>query len=145
MQHCLYSPLPREAYHTDLNMDSIRCLSLIERGDAVWNLMWLTYPTLDNVPGTGKDWWKHHLAKPDMCGALVEDVNSYDTLCEKLSGHPAKFAAWFAKEDHSAWACYKAGGDKWVATVTERANQAAMRMGSNIRVDGNVIQVKFGK
>jgi len=146
MQYYVYSPLPRQAYYTDLEYDSIKCLDMVERGAAVWNLRWLTYPSIDKLPGAGKDWYLYHLATPAMCGALVDDVNMYDTLYHKLSEHPAKFAAWFAKEDHTGWACYKEGGGaKWVATVLERADQAAQRIASAIRVDGNVILVKFGK
>jgi len=145
MQHCTYSPLPREAYFTPLEFDSIKVLDHVERGEAVWNLRWLTYPGIDKLPGAGKDWYLYHLATPAMCGALVDDVNMYDTLYHKLSEHPAKFAAWFAKEDHRDWACYKeGGGDAWVATVLERANEASVRMSNLVKFEGNVVSVRFG-
>ena len=61
-----------------------------------------------------------------------------------LHEHPAKFAAWFAKEDHSAWAIYNVGGSGWAATVLARAEEAAVRLASNVKIEGNVVQVKFG-
>jgi hypothetical protein len=61
-----------------------------------------------------------------------------------LHEHPAKFAAWFAKEDHSAWSTYKFGGENWVSTVLARADEAAIRLASNVKIEGNVVRVKFG-
>lgn len=146
MQPCLYSPLPRDAYILqDISTCAVSTTYKINRGDTIWNLMWLSYPMLDNLPGVGPDWHLVYKTEPGLFPAIVTDVSLYDTLHEMLHEHPAKFAAWFAKEDHSAWATFGVGGSEWVATVTERANQAAMRIASATRVDSNVIQVKFGK
>lgn len=146
MQPCLYSPLPRDAYVIkDLPRCTVSTTYNINRGDTIWNLMWLSYPMLDKLPGAGPDWHLVFKTEPGLFPAIVTDVSIYDTLHEMLHEHPAKFAAWFAKEDHSAWATFGVGGSEWVATVTERANQAAIRIASATRVDSNVIQVKFGK
>ena len=146
MQPCLYSPLPVDSYIIPgLERTAVSTTKAINRGDTIWNMMWLSYPMLDKLPGAGKDWHLVYKSEPGLFAAIVSDVSIYDDLHLMLHEHPAKFAAWFAKEDHSAWATYGVGGSEWVATVTERANQAAMRIASTTRVDGNVIQVKFGK
>ena len=111
MQPCLYSPLPRDAYVIkDLPRCAVSVTNHINRGDTVWNLMWLSYPMLDKLPGAGPDWHLVYKTEPGLFPAIVTDVSLYDTLHEMLHEHPAKFAAWFAKEDHSAWAIYNVGG-----------------------------------
>lgn len=145
MQACLYSPLPRDAYLIeDMPTNAVAVTKQIDRGDAVWNLMWLSYPMLDKLPGSGKDWYLGYKSDPALFGAIVADVTVYDTLNDKLNEHPAKFASWFAKEDHSAWATYKVGGDVWVATALARAEAVAVRLASNIKIEGNVVSIKFG-
>ena len=146
MQPCLYSPLPPDAYAPcDVEVNTITTLKKMERGDAIWNLMWLSYPSLDKMPGAGKDWHMVHTPNPQLTGAFSTDVNIYDDLNDMLLQHPAKFAAWFAKEDHKAWAAYKVGGDAWVSTVLARAEDASVRLSSQVKIEGNVVQVRFGR
>lgn len=145
MQACLYSPLSRDAYLIEgMPTSAVAITKQIERGDAIWNLMWLSFPPLDNLPGSGKGWYLGYKSDPHLFGAIVADVTLYNTLNDKLNEHPARFAAWFAKEDHSAWAAYKVGGDEWVATVLARAEEAAVRFASNVKIEGNVVEVRFG-
>ncbi|MBK7804329.1 MAG: hypothetical protein IPJ55_17040 [Chloracidobacterium sp.] len=145
MQTCLYSPLSRDAYLIEgMPTSAVAITKQIERGDAIWNLMWLSFPPLDNLPGSGKEWYLGYKSDPHLFGAIVSDVGIYDDLDTMLHEHPAKFAAWFAKEDHSAWATYKVGGAEWVATVLARAEGAAVRFSSNVKIEGNVVHVKFG-
>lgn len=145
MQLCLYSPLPRDAYIPNgYDYGPVAATKLIDRGDTIWNLMWLSYPMFDTIPGSGKDWFHGYIAHPALFGAIVSDVGIYDDLDTMLHEHPAKFAAWFAKEDHSAWATYEVGGSEWVATVLTRAGEAAVRLASNVSFEGNVVHVKFG-
>ena len=145
MTPCLYSPLPRDAYVIkDLPRCAVSVTNHINRGDTIWNLMWLSYPMLDKLPGAGADWHLVYKTEPGLFPAIVTDVSLYDTLHEMLHEHPAKFAAWFAKEDHSAWAIYNVGGSSWVATVLARAEEAAVRLASQVEIQGNVVRVKFG-
>lgn len=145
MQVCLYSPLPVESYFIKaLPNDTIRISQLMEEGEALWNLMWLSHPALDALPGAGDKWYDKYVAKPGLFPACVLDVNEYETLNAMLREHPAKFAAWFAKEDHKPWHTYAVGGDEWVTTVLARADEAALRIAGNVVVDGNVVRVKFG-
>ena len=145
MPPCLYSPLPRDAYVIkDLPRCAVSVTNHINRGDTVWNLMWLSYPMLDKLPGAGPDWHLVYKTEPGLFPAIVTDVSLYDTLHGMLHEHPAKFAAWFAKEDHSAWAIYNVGGSSWVATVLARAEEAAVRLASQVEIQGNVVRVKFG-
>lgn len=145
MQPCLYPPLPRDAYVIkDLPRCAVSVTNHINRGDTIWNMMWLSYPMLDKIPNAGKDWHLVYKSNPELFAAIVSDVSIYDDLHFMLHQHPAKFAAWFAKEDHSAWATYGVDGAGWVATVLARAEEAAVRLASNVKVEGNVVRVKFG-
>ena len=145
MNPCLYSPLPRDAYVIkSLERCAVSVTNHINRGDTIWNLMWLSYPMLDKLPGAGPDWHLVYKTEPGLFPAIVTDVSLYDTLHEMLHEHPAKFAAWFAKEDHSAWSTYIFGGDQWVSTVLARADEASVRLASQVEIKGNVGRVKFG-
>ena len=145
MQHCVYSPLPIESYFIKArSTDAVRTTAQLENGLQIWNLMWLSHPPLDTLPGAGANWYEGYMADPDLYGAIARDVNTYDALREKLDDHPAIFAAWFAKEYHQVFECYKVKGQAWVDTVLERAKKAADALADNIKVDGNVVTVKFG-
>lgn len=145
MNPCLYSPLPRDAYVIKgLPRCAVSVTNHINRGDTIWNMMWLSYPMLDKIPNAGKDWHLVYKSNPELFAAIVSDVSIYDDLHFMLHQHPAKFAAWFAKENHSAWATYGVDGAGWVATVLARAEEAAVRLASNVKVEGNVVRVKFG-
>ena len=145
MQPCLYSPLPVDSYIIPgLERTAVSTTKVIARGATIWNMMWLSYPMLDKIPGAGKDWHLVYKSSPELFAAIVSDVNIYDDLHLMLHEHPAKFAAWFAKEDYSAWATYGVGGAGWVATVLARAEEAAVRLSSQVEIQGNVVRVKFG-
>lgn len=145
MQHCTYSPLPVDSYIIPgLERTAVSTTKVIARGATIWNMMWLSYPMLDKIPNAGKDWHLVYKSNPELFAAIVSDVSIYDDLHFMLHQHPTKFAAWFAKEDHSAWATYGVDGAGWVATVLARAEEAAVRLASNVKVEGNVVRVKFG-
>jgi hypothetical protein len=145
MKACLYSPFPVDDYAIlDLPTDSARTTKMLERGEAIWNLLWLSKPDIDTLRGAGPNWAKNYTPQPALSGAVVRDVNEYDALYEMLHEHPAKFAAWFAKEDHKTWHCYAACGARWVSTVLARAEGASVRLASNVKFEGNVVSVKFG-
>ncbi|QKV58157.1 MAG: hypothetical protein HT580_13980 [Dechloromonas sp.] len=88
MQPCLYSP-PRDAYILqDISTCAVSTTYKINRGDTIWNLMWLSYPMLDNLPGVGPDWHLVYKTEPGLFPAIVTDVSLYDTLHEMLHEHP---------------------------------------------------------
>ena len=144
MKACTYSPLPIESYFINaLPMCSQRTILNTSEPEALWNMVWLSFPLLDNLPGSGARWYEKYKSDPDVYRAASMDVLNYDYLAEMLKEHPAKFAAWFAKQDHKSWACYENGGGAWVATVLERAAQSATNLASNVKIEGNVVRVKF--
>ena len=145
MQICLYAPRPVESYHlAGRDSDAIRTIIKFDEGPAIWNLLWMSYPKLDKIPGSGLNWTKVYIASPDLFSAAIHDVNEYETLAQMLKEHPAKFAKWFAKEDVKSWHLYGVGGAEWAATVLSRAEEAAARIAGNGVVEGNVGRVKFG-
>jgi hypothetical protein len=98
---------------------------------ALWNLFWLSTPTIDALPIHGKTakWFKHYLPTPGACRAITADAIADEALYRKLQLHPTRFLAFFEREDHSIYDCYNAlGGDVWVQNVITRAESAALRM-----------------
>jgi hypothetical protein len=145
VKSCLYSPLPVKSYYLQgRDNDAVRTIINFDEGPSIWNLLWLSYPKLDNIPGSGLNWTRVYISSPDLFSAAIHDVNEYATLAQMLKEHPAKFAKWFAKEDHKAWHCYAIGGEDWVSTVLARAQEAVNRVWGNVKVEGNVIRVQFG-
>jgi len=145
MQVCLYSPFPVESYYLQgREIDAVRTIRTFDEGDAIWNLLWLSYPKLDNIPGSGLKWHQKYISSPELFSAAIRDVNEYATLAEKLKKHPAEFAKWFAKEDVTHWHLYEVGGAEWAAAVLSRAEEAATRTSPNIVKEGNVVRLKFG-
>ena len=103
----------KEVIIPGLERTAVSTTKVIARGATIWNMMWLSYPMLDKIPGAGSDWHLVYKSSPELFAAIVSDVNIYDDLHLMLHEHPAKFAAWFAKEDHSAWAICNVGGSGW--------------------------------
>lgn len=138
-----YSPKPLEAYKLDgVNYDHTNLLATLDYGDAAWNLMWLSDPRIDKVPGAGGKWSEHYTAKDGALSALISDVRDDIVLCSKLRMPPSKFLEWFRREDASVFDCYPIyGREVWVETVKARAAEAMRRL--EPRTQGNVITVNF--
>lgn len=143
-----YSPQPMSEYKlTGVPHDEVSVIAKSEHPEAVWNLFWLSIPALDSVPGSGHDWWRGYTPTPGILGAILADVYQDEVLYRKLMMHPEMFIQWFEREDHSIFDSYNVlGGPTWVATVLKRAELAVNRLCAEdppIRVEGNVIRVKF--
>lgn len=146
MNECRYSPLPIENYFIDIPvMSSIKAISKLDLAPAVWNLMWLSHPQVDNLPGAGDNWHKVYTTPEDLQKALIRDVYDDEVLYRKLCMTPIAFLDWWRREDHTIYDAYDVGGKDWVETVTSRAEEAAARLSKVIEVRDNVIAVKFGR
>ena len=139
-QICTYSPLPIQSYFLQ---GADHCvMRVIERqsmfSEATWNLYYLSMPSLDLVPGAGKNWYKVY--KTD--GLLVNNLLSYISLDANLHDHllqhPAKFVAWFKRSR------YIDLDPKWAEVVIARAEEVALRLSRVVRQNGNLIEVRFG-
>jgi len=145
MQACLYSPLPVSSYYLQgRDNDAVRTVIKFDEGPSIWNLLWLSYPKFDHIPGSGLRWYEKYVANPDIISAAIYDVNGYAILAQMLKEHPARFAKWFAKEDVKPWHLYGVGGAEWAATVLSRSEEAAARIAGSVQIEGNVVRVKFG-
>lgn len=102
-----------------------------ERSIAVWNLMWLSLPSVDALPVHGRTpaWFKHYQPTPGAARAITADAIADEALFRKLQLHPTRFIAFFERENHGIYDCYETlGGEVWVKTVIERAEASARRM-----------------
>lgn len=143
-----YSPRPIIDYKLyGIKTDEVSVIMGGDRREAVWNLFWLSLPTLDTVPGAGAEWWRKHSPIVGALSSIVSDVTEDEVLYRKLMMHPFTFAEWFEREDHTIYDTYVAlGGSAWPTTVLKRAEDAAARMTLEdppVRVQGNVITVNF--
>lgn len=145
--HC-YSPLPSERYRLEgMPQDEITTLREHGREDAIWNMFWLSVPSLDNIPGAGKNWTKVYTPVPGALGSIISDVSGDEPLYRKVLMHPYAFMSFFERQDHSIFDTYaQLGGQRWVDTVMERAELAGARLtlrNPAVTVDGNVLKVDF--
>ena len=141
-----YSPLPIEDYYVNMvGMTSVATIAKLDLSEAIWNMVWLSMPQLDNLPGSGKDWHKVFTTTPGLQAALVTDVYEDEVLYRKLLMPPHRFLEWWKREDHTIYDAYEIGGKEWAVTVTQRAEEATVRMSKVKNVKDNVIAVKFGR
>lgn len=124
-------------------------MSRMPRGQSIWNLFWLSLPTLDTLPGAGPRWVQGYRALPSVGASIVSDVTLDEVLYRKLLMHPTSFVAWFEREDHTIYDVYNLLGEQqWVETVLQRARESAKRMAMSVpilRKEGNVTYAIFGK
>jgi len=96
---------------------------------ATWNLMWLSHPGLDQLPGAGAHWWKVYPVRTGLLGAIVKDLFADPALRAQLLRHPTGFIEWFEQADHSTRHCAATlDGADWTHTVLARAAQAEARL-----------------
>ena len=139
-----YSTKPIEDYFiVDLPVCSIRMLSEHELSEALWNMLWLSNPTVDTLPGSGKKWYVGYKPIEGFTAAMVADLYADEGLYPALMRSPKDFLNYWRNLELAEYDMYAVGGDKWVATVTERAEEAMLRLMPV--VSGNVIAVKFGR
>lgn len=146
-----YSPRPIGDYliHGLSGRCEAGAISSMEKGQAIWNLFWMSVPTLDRLPGAGPRWAMHYQSVPDVAASIAVDVTLDEVLYRKLLMHPSAFVAWFEREDHTIYDVHALmGGQVWVDRVLERAREAARRMASEVpalRAEGNIVYAIFGK
>jgi hypothetical protein len=111
-------------------MDEIKDIALAQRSRAIWNLFWLSIPSLDKVPGSGNNWWRKYTPVEGALVAIKSDVIEDEVLYRKLCMHPSQFFEWFGRErDHSIYNSFATmGGKPWVNLVLNRAEEAAERL-----------------
>jgi hypothetical protein len=141
-----YSPLPLQSYRlTGVANDHVTMVLSTPYPDPIWNLIWMSLPTIDLVVGN-KDWSKSFHYPPGALAALAKDVIEDEVLRAKLTRPPLDFANWFSSEDHSIFDTYPILGPAWPATVVARAHVAHANLESiKPQVQGNVIRVQFGR
>jgi hypothetical protein len=131
--HC-YSPLQPASYSylTGAAVCEVKQMLVQPHGAQIWNLFWLSTPTIDLVPQAdpGK-WFEVYQPSARRTTAVVRDALDDEALLRKLAMHPTRFLEWFDSiDDHSIFDCYDAlNGDDWVQTVIMRAAGAAARIG----------------
>lgn len=126
-----YSPLPIDAYVIPSFASSeagfIRGLGAEPEAKAIWNLFWLSNPTIDTLPGA-KEPWRNHTPTPGSLSAVVLDVRQREDLEQFLLAHPVCFINWFDRQGYKAYDNYRRFGYDWVETVILRAEDAALRL-----------------
>jgi hypothetical protein len=129
-----FSPLPIEEYRIT-SLEQCEVGSIMARSPehrlAMWNLWWLSLPSVDALPVWGKSplWFNHYRPTPGAMRAIAVDALGDDQTFEALLMPPARFIQFFREDDKSIYDCYTAlNGMDWVATVLNRAAAAAQRI-----------------
>lgn len=139
-----YSPNPIEDYFiVDLPICSHRMVSEHELSESLWNMLWLSNPTIDTLPGSGKKWFMGYKSVEGFMAAAIADLYADEGLYNALMRSPKDFLNYWRNLELTEYDMYAVGGDTWVATVTERAEEAMLRLMPV--VEGNVVTVKFRK
>jgi hypothetical protein len=144
-----YAPKEINEYRlVDVACDVVTLCQAHHRGEALWNLFWLSTPSIESVCGR-PDWWRVYKPDAKAFHAMTADVEQDEVLFRKLLMPPSTFLLWFRNEDPSIYDTFPAlGGGAWVEDVLHRAHLAAERLdaGRGLReITGNVITVQFGK
>lgn len=152
MPQYVYSPYPPASYKLEgIARDEVSViLDLEEHHQAVWNLFWLSTPTLDNlVKVRPPDWRQVYRPIVGALASIIRDVVEDEVLFRKLQMHPTAFLDWFEREDYSIYDSYNAlGGDFWADTVMGRAELANERItleSPTVSFRNNVVKVDFGR
>jgi len=143
-----YSHHPIPAYHLDgVAQDEVSVIQGLTDSIPVWNLFWLSSPTIDLVPTTGKRWFKHYSPVQGLLVAVMRDVAADVVTMRKLMMHPLAFAEWFERQEPANFRTSQASGrDDWAALVLQRCKEASDRMletNPPVTITGNVISVNF--
>lgn len=142
-----YSPRPIEDYYiSTLPTCEARIVREHERAPAIWNLFWMSTPTIDNVPGSGRDWWRSYSPQVGALAAVIIDVVGDEVLYRKLLMPPQDFMAWFERDDHTVYECHTLFGDPWHETVMSRADEAmrrTLKKVPRVYADKNGIRIEY--
>ena len=140
----IYSPNPIEDYFlVNLPVCCHRVVSEHELSEALWNMLWLSNPTIDTLPGSGKKWYAGYSVVDGLMKATLDDLYADADLYHALMRSPKDFLKYWRNLELTEYEVYKLGGDKMVAVITERAEEAMLRLMPV--VNGNVVRVQFGR
>lgn len=155
MTPIVYSPHPLSEYRLyDMPVCEARRIEQVEPWEkqvAVWNLFWLSSPSVDILPIGGKrpDWFKHYEAHPVALASVMSDALADENLSRILLLHPIRFLRAFEIDCLESYECYGTlGGEVWVETVSKRAAMAARRMAAEVPSgprEGNVYSIRGGR
>lgn len=108
---------------TDINV-----IAAHPQGVAIWNLFWMSNPSLDGLIGcTTKDWYLRYTQVPDLSSALIEDVVGDAVLAHRLLEHPNLFRGWWRTEPHHLYRAYRLVPD-WAGVVAKQAEKASLAL-----------------
>lgn len=93
---------------------------------AVWNMVWLSNPTVDSlVEFDPLTWFLHYEFIDGLGQSVIADVTGDVVLLRHLHLPPLQFLSWWNKQDHTIYDTYDVVGPDWPATVKARALAAA--------------------
>lgn len=145
----VYSPRPAIDYCIpNLPVCEVCEVLKMEQAPAIWNLFWMSTPSLDTLPDAGSNWWRGYQPQEGLLAAIVGDATEDEAMYRKLMARPSKFIEFWERQDHSIFDTYEILGPAWVDTVLRRAYEADSRFIDPLerRVtgrEGNVIAVQF--
>lgn len=123
-----YSNFPMEAYKLPIQRDEVDVIGMFEEAQRlpIWNLFWLSNPTIDAVPGSGSRWHRHYAPLPGLLVSVFQDVLDRSDLMGAVTSHPSQFMVWFCGQNAAEFRTYDiAGRVKWMDNVLERSQKAA--------------------
>ncbi len=123
----IYSPFSQDRYRIK-TIEKCEFAVFAEQafGNAIWNLYWMSNPTVDSlVEFDPASWFLHYDIVPDLGQAIQADVQGDVVLLRHLHLSPLKFLTWWNRQDHSIYDTYDVIGETWPATVQRRAFEAA--------------------
>lgn len=125
-----YSPHPIESYFIPgADVCEFRQIAKSEHSVEIWNLLWLSLPSVDSLPGSSpKGYWRNFISVPDLLVAVIADAISDEKLRQMLSLSPAIFHSWWcAESDYTIYDTWHVAGPAWVEGVADRSDAAAVR------------------
>lgn len=148
MTNFRYSNYPIEAYKLHgVPRDEVAVITeVLEPHQRVpaWNMMWLSAPKLDRLPGVGQHWHRHYTVTPGLLQSIVFDIADIPDLITSLTQHPLTFEQWFVRQNHTDFRTYHAAGQNvWVKTVSERCEMAAEMTIVPVRVTARPSGIKI--
>lgn len=125
----VYSPHPPDHYFIPgLDRCEVRMVNQEHPTPVIWNLLWMSYPKVDNLVGASPTgWFLNYRSFPELVRAVCADSLEDERMRYMLGRPPAEFHNWFSRErDYTIYDCWSVIGNQWVDTVLDRAEQAAL-------------------
>lgn len=124
----IYSPHHPTAYRLHcLKRDEFTVMAEHAHGPAIWNMYWMSNPTVDVLVKPQDGFPLDFHSVPDLSAAIIGDVIEHHELLRRLHMSPLQFLSWWNRIDPSVYEAYDAVGPHWPALVRNRAHEAATR------------------